>query len=347
MNNPFSLTFGEMPNNYIDRLFQSKEIIDSFEKNTSKSYMITGVRGTGKTVMLFYISDYFSKKKDWAIVELITETDMLDQFASRLYDTSLFHKIIDGKTFGFSFNGLSFSISGEKPITNVVTLIETLIRRIEKKGKKVLVCVDEAVNNTHMKAFVQTFQLLIREKLPLYLVMTGLYQNIYDLQNNPSLNFLYRSPRITLEPLNIRSISSQYKETFHIDEKQAVSLARLTKGYAYAYQVLGYLLWENKTTDINERIMSKYDQYLQEYVYEKIWMELSENDRLVLSSFQNENETSIEEIKNQTGLDKKTISVYRDRLIKRGIIESVSYGKTSLRLPRFYEFVQSKLYRFF
>ena len=305
MKNPFTLTFGEMPNNYIDRLVQSKEIIDAFENDSSKSYMITGVRGAGKTVMLSYISEYFSNRSDWIVVELITENDMLDQLASKLYDKSLFHKIIDGKTFGFSFNGLSFSISGEKPITNVVTLIETLMNRINKKNKKVLVCIDEAVNNSYMKAFVQTFQLLIREKMPLYLIMTGLYQNIYDLQNNPSITFLYRSPRVTLEPLNIRAISMYYKEVFDIGEQEAKSLANLTKGYAYAYQVLGYLLWENKTTTINDKLMSKYDQYLQEYVYDKIWAELSDKDKLFLSSLSDEKETSFADIQNKTGMDKK------------------------------------------
>ena len=342
MKNPFTLTFGEMPTNYIDRLVQSREIIDAFENDSSKSYMITGVRGTGKTVMLSYIAEYFSNKSDWVVVELITESDMLDQLASRLYDKSLLHKIIDGKTFGFSFNGLSFSISGEKTITNVVTLIETLMNRINKKKKKVLVCIDEAVNNQYMKAFVQTFQLLIREKMPLYLIMTGLYQNIYDLQDNPSITFLYRSPRVSLEPLNIGSISMYYKEVFVIGDQEAKSLASLTKGYAYAYQVLGYLLWENKTTAINDKLMAKYDQYLQEYVYDKIWTELSDNDKLFLSSLSGEKETSIEDIKTKTGMDKKTTSVYRDRLIKRGIIGSTGYGKVSLKLPRFYEFIQIK-----
>ena len=342
MKNPFTLTFGEMPTNYIDRLVQSREIIDAFENDSSKSYMITGVRGTGKTVMLSYIAEYFSNKSDWVVVELITESDMLDQLASRLYDKSLLHKIIDGKTFGFSFNGLSFSISGEKTITNVVTLIETLMNRINKKNKKVLVCIDEAVNNQYMKAFVQTFQLLIREKMPLYLIMTGLYQNIYDLQDNPSITFLYRSPRVSLEPLNIGSISMYYKEVFVIGDQEAKSLASLTKGYAYAYQVLGYLLWENKTTAINDKLMAKYDQYLQEYVYDKIWTELSDNDKLFLSSLSGEKETSIEDIKTKTGMDKKTTSVYRDRLIKRGIIGSTGYGKVSLKLPRFYEFIQIK-----
>ena len=193
-----------------------------------------------------------------------------------------------------------------------------------------------------MKAFAQAFQLLIRDKLPVYLVMTGLYQNLYDLQNNPSITFLYRSPKILLEPLNIASISARYKEAFSLNDEEALLLANYTKGYPFAYQVLGYLLWENEAKTVNERILSLFDQYLQEFVYEKVWMELSGNDKAVLLAINGDGQTSIEEIKNRSKMNAKTLSVYRDRLIKRGILKSESYGVVSLKLPRFYEFMRQK-----
>lgn len=51
--------------------------------------MITGVRGTGKTVLLTHVAEYFECKKDWMVINLISESDMLDQLASKLYDGSL------------------------------------------------------------------------------------------------------------------------------------------------------------------------------------------------------------------------------------------------------------------
>ena len=94
MKNPFTLTFGVMPTNYIDRLVQSREIIDAFENDSSKSYLITGVRGTGKTVMLSYISEYFSNKSDWVVVELITENDIVahDNIKNPILSSSYFYE---------------------------------------------------------------------------------------------------------------------------------------------------------------------------------------------------------------------------------------------------------------
>lgn len=343
-NNPFELTFGLKPDNYISRLKQSEEVISSFEEGNQHVFMITGVRGTGKTVLLSYVSEYFEKKEDWLVVQLISECDMLDQLASRLYDTSLFHKIFDGKTFGFSFAGLSFSISGEKPVTNVISLIEILLTKIQKSGKKVLICVDEALNNAYMKPFVQTIQLLLRNKFDINLLMTGLYQNIYELQNNQSLTFLYRAPKISLEPLNIPAIASSYQAIFEIDKNTSMGLANLTKGYAYAYQVLGYLLFEKGSAVVDDSLLAKFDQYLQEYVYDKIWMELGEKDKTILLSFDSDENVTTKHLLEETSFDIKVYSVYRDRLIKRGIIYSPSRGLLSLKLPRFFEYIQTKKY---
>ena len=339
--NPFVLTFGLKPDNYISRLSQSQEIIHSFEDQTNNVCLITGVRGTGKTVMLSHISEYFSNKDDWMVVELISEADMLDQLASIIYDSSLLHKIIDGKTFSVSFKGISFSVKGEKPVTNVLSFLDMLFSRLNRKNKKVLICVDEAVNNIYMKPFTQAIQLLLRKKYQIYLLMTGLYQNIFELQNNKSLTFLYRAPKVFLEPLSISAIAASYRDIFGIQQEKAIDLAKMTKGYAYAYQVLGHLLWEKGDANIDENLLRDLDQYLQEYVYEKIWSELSGKDKKILCVF-NEEKMSVETILRELEISKNEFSVYRERLIKRGILFSPEYGVLSIRLPRFLQYLELK-----
>ena len=339
-NNPFELTFGLKPDNYIPRLQQTETVISAFKSGTNHVYMITGVRGTGKTVLLTHVGEYFESMSDWMVINLISESDMLDQLASRLYDSSLQHRIFDNKTFGFSFQGLSFSISGSKPVTNVMSLIEIMLKKIQKK-KKVLICVDEVSNNRYMRPFAQAFQLLLRDKYPVYLLITGLYQNIYEIQNNKSLTFLYRAPKISLEPLNISSIAASYRRIFNIGVNYSIQLANLTKGYAYAYQVLGYLLYEKGSYEIDETILSNYDQYLQEYIYEKIWTELSDNDKAVLLAFKSDGSEKISSLMKAAKMEKNVFSVYRDRLIKRGLLASPSYGSLILKLPRFYEYLKT------
>lgn len=191
-----------------------------------------------------------------------------------------------------------------------------------------------------MRPFAQTFQLLLRSKYSINLLMTGLYQNIYELQNNQSLTFLYRAPKIILEPLSISAVAMKYQDFFNINDEKSLELAILTKGYAYAYQVLGYLLYENKKCEVDRLLLSKYDQHLQEYVYDKIWIELSEKDKVVLLAFANNEKAKVEALIKKTKMDKKTFSVYRDRLIKRGLLLAPSYGVLILKLPRFFEYLK-------
>lgn len=48
--NPFTLSFGMEPNQYISRFSQTNEVIEAFtsENPSSYVYMITGIRGAGK-----------------------------------------------------------------------------------------------------------------------------------------------------------------------------------------------------------------------------------------------------------------------------------------------------------
>lgn len=58
MDNPFSLTFSKEVNNYIDRINEKELIISIFtSKNPSNyTYLLTGVRGCGKTVFMYAMS---------------------------------------------------------------------------------------------------------------------------------------------------------------------------------------------------------------------------------------------------------------------------------------------------
>lgn len=67
-------------------------------------------------------------------------------------------------------------------------------------------------------------------------------------------------------------------------------MAKLTKGYPFAFQVLGYLCWKYKDNKLN--------------------------------------------------MNSSEMSVYRNRLGKRGIVDISKYGYISLKLPRFDYYVK-------
>ena len=132
MNNPFTLSFGKKPIQYVSRIAQTSQIVENFisEYPSNQVYMITGVRGSGKTVMMTAIAEEMRKKEDY----------------------------------------------------------------------------------------------------PVFLLMTGLYENIYELQNDKSMTFLYRAPKLVLEPLNYTAVRAQCMDIFGLDADMAGKMTALTKG---------------------------------------------------------------------------------------------------------------------
>lgn len=299
--------------------------------------MLTGVRGSGKTVMLTDIAKHFRKERDWIVVDLSPERDLLQMLAADLSNRQELLSIFRDAKINLSFLGLGLEIDGVPPITDVSVAVTRMLERIGKKGKRVLITIDEVSRNQTMREFVSLFQIFMRQDLPVFLAMTGLYENIYELQNEKTLTFLYRAPKMELQPLNIGMIASKYSEIFQLDEDEALQMAKETKGYPFAFQVLGYLCWRNEAEWTE--VLPEYSQYLEEYVYEKLWSELSSNDRKVLIAMTEADDQKVGSIRAKAGKSSSSFGVYRDRLIKKGIVVATEYGHLDFALPRFREFV--------
>lgn len=343
MNNPFVLSFGRKPINFIPRIDFVQEVEESFYSETrpKQVYMITGVRGTGKTVFLSNLAKNFENNKDWVVVDLNPERDMLNSLASQIYNNSKVKHLFVKAKLNLSFNGIGLSIESDKPSNDIETIIFKMVEYLSNKDIKLLITVDDATSNQNIKVFAHTFQALLRKDYKVFMLMTGLYENISALQNNKSLTFLSRSSQIILNPLNLPSIKESYQEVFKLEDSEAIKMAKLTKGYAYAYQVLGYLFWNSETKTISKKLLVDYDYYLKSFVYDKIWEGLSPKEVEILECMSESSE--IDEILDKTKMDKKGFSVYRDRLIKYGILESKQRGKIAFALPRFKEYIDNKL----
>jgi hypothetical protein len=169
--------------------------------------------------------------------------------------------------------------------------------------------------------------------------MAGLYENIYELQNEKTLTFLFRAPKVELKPLSIPLIVQKYREVFNITEDEALSMAKVTMGYPFAFQVMGYLKWREGGNKPMEELLPQFDTYLEDYVYEKIWSELSKKDKEVVAAMCSAPSTKVETIRSRLKMPSNSFSTYRKRLTKKGIVRSPEYGWLSFTLPRFKEFI--------
>ena len=253
---------------------------------------------------------------NWLVFDVNPTRDILEQIAAMLVKA------------GFG--------SEEKKTT---VEVEEMIQNVQKKGKKILIGIDEVSKSEEMIKFASEYGRWLRAGYPVYFVCTGLYENIQELCNVNNLTFFRRATTVKTEPLNMIRMTEMYRSKLNIDVSQARELAKITKGYAYAFQELGVLCFKKKENETLEDILSKLKSELFAYSYEKIWEEMTEMDRFLAGLLTEKEEYKREEVLKLMGEKSGSYSMYRDRLIKRGILNS-RQGYISLALPYFGEYIK-------
>lgn len=336
--NPFSLSFGRIPPEYIVRSSVIDQVVETFtcEPVTIQNYMITGVRGSGKTVTMTAICERIKELDHWMVIKISPLDDILDTLLKTL-------KTAGGKgkesTITFGTSHLNISMKGTEQSVNAE--IDGLLELFEKKQMSILVAIDEITDTPQMRKFSSALQMFITNNRPIYFIGTGLFEEIEKLKNVPNLTFLYRTPKITMEPLNIVAMAQTYQRIFDISDKQAGAMASMTKGYSYAFQVLGYLYWNEPGDFPTRSLLDKFDAQLADASYHRLWMDLSDMDRKVVMSIAGNEGGKTKDIAMQAEMDGNKFNQYRRRLKDHGIIDVSQYGKISFALPRFKEFVET------
>ncbi len=342
--NPFTLTFGKQPFKQITRYEENDTIVSTFDSEhpLSQTYLIEGLRGSGKTVLMTTVANTLAKDDSWIIVNLNSSMDLLTDFAMRLAMACKKKSNLIKKGFQITIGGFGIGINGEEQMQDPVSILSDLLKQVKKSGKRVLITIDEVRHNESMCVFASQFQIFLREDEPVFLLMTGLHENINEIINDPALTFLLRSPKLKIEPLSLLQIRRQYKEIFELDDEMAGKLALITKGYAFAFQALGMVFWENRDTKSLGEMLEILDEMLDDFVYKKIWSMLTVKERQIFQTMQDE-ETSVKDIYTKLSMQPGSFSKYRESLLEKGLIDSNRHGYVIPVLPRFCEI--ARMYR--
>ncbi len=123
-----------------------------------------------------------------------------------------------------------------------------------------------------------------------------------------------------------------YRSRLNVDITRARNMAALTKGYACAFQILGVKYFEKKEGETLDSVISSLKSELFAGSWEKVWDDLTDGDRFLVRILAEKDEYKREEILHLMGERKGNYSMYRDRLLKRGIVRA-RQGYISLSLP--------------
>ncbi|MBQ7060080.1 MAG: ATP-binding protein [Firmicutes bacterium] len=340
MQNPFTISFGKEPYEYINRTRQENSIIEDFQQEYAPNNVaiILGPRGSGKTVMLNHIANFFEKDDSWIVVRLSIATDMLSSLSQKLQTSKKLEISSINAKVDLPGIGIGVTLSQSDNAAGAEVAIEKMLQLLQNKGQRLLITVDEASSTSEMRKLASIFQLFLGQNYPIFMLMTGLYEEIDALQNSKNLTFLLRAPKIYIEPLNYTRVKKSYKTTLGVSDEMAHEMATVVGGYSFGFQALGYLYYNKRPTAIAE-LYNDFDDMLAEYVYDKIWEQTGGLYRKILLEMALHNITRISELQTVLHLSNSEMSPYRSKLIKRGIVRATARGELEIALPRFKEYL--------
>ena len=360
MNNPFNPFFGVRPEQFLGR----DDIVDSFidaisNKNSPwRSTLLIGVRGSGKTAILSQIQAKIVSK-DVFVVSVSPEAEFLDNILGQIHkqmSKSKLKNLPQLKNLSFNY-GVSFSLEKKDDTKNFTKTfryqITEMLDIVKKSGKNVVFLIDECQkHNEELRTFIGTYQHLIREEYPICLIVAGLPEVVSEILNDDVLTFFRRANQVSLKNVGVSLVAQEYKNVFSAivkspSESISEAAAESTYGYPYLIQLIGYYLWENIQKDYNGNLLTQTlveaKDRLFRNVHQLVFDKLSLKDKdFLFAMAEDEYQIFTKELTKRLGKEKNYISMYRARLIARGVIIATGYGALGFAYPYMREFLIEK-----
>lgn len=363
--NPFKPTAGGEPPLLIGR----ERVVRDFDKGLDNGVgapgrimLITGARGTGKTVMLTVLGDKARAHK-WDVIEETASDGLCERLVSELCSKD---SLIDKLTFAPSITIAGASVSLGEAELSPKRMPETLrkamsarLDALEKRDAGLMISIDEtqAASRADLIAIATAIQHQIREKRNVSIVFAGLPQMISDLFDDEVIAFLRRARTNVLANVPIDEVKESFAQTFEdsgmsLDTSLVEKAAVATAGYPYMIQLVGYYIWD--AADAREStVISKED--VDEGIREaRVDLDnavcvpelhgLSKNDRAYLEAMAvSDGPSGTSEVAKRMGRSAKYAATYRKRLLDAYVIRQTDRGEVDFAVPFLREYLRGHM----
>ncbi|WP_346966078.1 ATP-binding protein [Bifidobacterium angulatum] len=363
--NPFKPTAGGEPPLLIGR----ERVVRDFDKGLDNGVgapgrimLITGARGTGKTVMLTVLGDKARAHK-WDVIEETASDGLCERLVSELCSKD---SLIDKLTFAPSITIAGASVSLGEAELSPKRMPETLrkamsarLDALEKRDAGLMISIDEtqAASRADLIAIATAIQHQIREKRNVSIVFAGLPQMISDLFDDEVITFLRRAHTNVLANVPIDEVKESFAQTFEdsgmsLDTSLVEKAAVATAGYPYMIQLVGYYIWD--AADAREStVISKED--VDEGIREaRVDLDnavcvpelhgLSKNDKAYLEAMAvSDGPSGTSEVAKRMGRSAKYAATYRKRLLDAYVIRQTDRGEVDFAVPFLREYLRGHM----
>ncbi|GAA1134032.1 ATP-binding protein [Citricoccus alkalitolerans] len=364
MSNPFKPTAGATPPLLVGRQPVLDAFQESIEDGPGSPYLLqlmTGARGVGKTVMLNELGEV-AQANGWVVIHVTAGPGMLERIAQRARVRRQELGAVDrghGAT-TWSVTTPLGGVSRQSPSPEAeswpwVDEVAALLDVLAAHQTGVCITVDEihSLDVEQMQTLAGDIQMLIRESRPIALIMAGLPRAVEELlagESRPT-TFLRRAERPVLRDVPVSEVADSFLQIVtdagrSLSDELAMVCARATNGYPFMIQLVGYHTWrQGRTGPITaEHVtagVAAARARLGALVHEPALADLSEVDRTFLVKMaQDDGASRLADIAARMGKTSQYAGVYRDRLLKAGMIQAAGYGLVDFDAPYLREYLR-------
>lgn len=361
MPNPFEPTFGRTPPLLVGRDAAIADVAESVERvgGSALATLVTGARGSGKTVLLNAFEDV-ARSQGWIVFSEAATPGLIDRLITDRLIPLLDELDGDGPYELRSLSGMGFGASWERgDRTDGQTrpgfrpLLETITDRLAEQGVGLMVSVDEVHRSAidDLRELTTAVQHGFREERPLALVAAGLPSAVADLLNDDVLTFLRRAHRVELGPVSPDDVALGLARPLDDAGRKITTNAlrravTATEGYPFMIQLVGDELYRS-TPDVvidvgaADVAIPAAARRLGRLVHETALADLSVIDRSFLVAMAHDDSASrMGDIATRLGVDANYASQYRLRLLASGVIRSAGHGLVDFELPYLRDYLQ-------
>ncbi|RFA17558.1 AAA family ATPase [Subtercola boreus] len=358
MRNPFKPTAGARPPLLVgreDALDGFKEAINDGSGSPGLLTIFTGPRGVGKTVLLT-AAEEFAQAQGWVVISETATTGLIPRLTSsmilrleELGNGPPGRRLTAVTAGGFGVT-TQLAPARQRPWRDIATQLVTVL---DGHGTGLLITIDEihAVNREELTELAAVIQHLIREDLPIGLLVAGIPKAVSDLLNEDVSTFLRRADRVDLKDVAIRDVEVALAATFAdtdvtITPSQLRYAAEATGGYPFLIQLVGYHVWRRAVTGsvTDESLAEGIDaarRRLGSTVLQASLADLSQVDRtFLLKMADDDGPSKVADIASRLGENTKYAGVYRRRLIDAGVIVNAGRGLLDFSVPHLRQYLR-------
>lgn len=363
MRNPFTPTFGVSPPLLVGRnaeITAFEESLDDGVGSPGRATLYTGIRGTGKTVMLNE-AGRVARERGWVVIDETADAALIERLERTILPTHLAEW--DPAAKGLQIRGISGpmgvgvswdSHDTHSPQPGLREQLAALCALLAEHETGVLLTIDEITPKdvAPLRRFAAVIQHLFREGYDVAVAGAGLPSAVDAILNADAVTFFQRAERMTLGPVPLDEVKAALAEPItrggrEIAATDAERASEATGGYPFLIQLVGHHIWrqnphtaEISADDVTRGIEAAHRR-LGSLVFEPTLKGLSEIDRTFLMAMaQDDGPSQVSDIASRLGVAPNYVSVYRARLVSAGVIVPAGRGRVDFVTARLREYLR-------